>query len=145
MAYSNNQQIDAIMYNEEILTAIQALPLKERKRLIYDALESVRREEKTRQERYGELATIMEDIIGETIQFQDRHKIHVWARTMIAYQMKSEGFTSHWIGTHIHKDHSSVLYMAGKMRDVLKYPNQYRDIMPMWNEFQKRINDETYN
>ena len=64
---------------------------------------------------------------------------HVWARTMVAYQMVKEGYTSTEIGHQMMKDHSSVTHMKNKMQDALDLPQAYRDILETWNEFQKRI------
>lgn len=84
----------------------------------------------------GEIAVI----IGvKYVSLVSRIPEHVWARTMVAYQMVKEGYTTTEIGHQMMKDHSSVTHMKNKMQDALDLPQAYRDILETWNEFQKRI------
>lgn len=90
----------------------------------------------------GELATIM----GlQTISYERRHPAHMWGRTMVAYEMSREGYSRTEIGYQMMKDHSSVTHMINKMRDALSLPQAYADIIKIWNEFQKRIQDDIHN
>lgn len=87
----------------------------------------------------------MADILGEKyISYVSRISSHVWARTMVAYQMIKEGYSTLEIGHQMMKDHSSVTYMKVKMQDALSLPQAYGDIIKIWNEFQKRIQDDIY-
>ena len=56
-----------------------------------------------------------------------------------------EGYTTTEIGHQMEKDHSSVIHMRKKMQDALSLPWAYKDIIPIWNEFQKRIKDDIHN
>jgi len=87
----------------------------------------------------------MADIMGEKyISYVSRIASHVWARTMVAYQMILEGYSTTEIGHQMIKDHSTITHMKVNMEDALSMPQAYQDIMPIWNEFQKRIQDDIH-
>ena len=83
----------------------------------------------------GELGSIY----GRAISYYSRDPRDVWARTMVAYQMVSEGYSLAEIGRQLNKDHSTIVHLRHKMEDALAVPQAYRDILPIWNEFQTRI------
>lgn len=88
----------------------------------------------------------MEDIMGvRNISYVSRIPLQVWARTMVAYQMNREGYLREEIGHQMMKGHSSITHMINKMRDALSLPEAYKDIITIWNEFQKRIQDDIHN
>lgn len=74
-----------------------------------------------------------------SIGYFSRESNHVWARTMVAFQMIKEGYSTPEIGHQMIKDHSTILHMKRKMQDALDVPSAYRDIIDIWNKFQKRI------
>lgn len=87
----------------------------------------------------------MADILGEGyISYASRIPSHVWARTMVAYQMIKEGYSTLEIGRQMMKDHSTVTHMKVKMQDALSLPKAYGDIIEIWNKFQKRIQDDIH-
>lgn len=82
----------------------------------------------------------MAKILGEKyISYVSRIPIHVWARTMVAFQMLMEGYSTSEIGHQMMKDHSSIIHYRQKMQDALDLPQAYRDILDIWNKFQKQI------
>ena len=82
----------------------------------------------------------MAKVIGQkTISYLSREPMDVWARTMIAYQMLIEGYSTGEIGRQMMKDHSTIIYLRKKMEDVFAIPQAYRDIIDIWNNFQNRI------
>ena len=83
----------------------------------------------------GEIANIM----GVTISYVSRIPEHVWARTMVAYQMVKEGYSTSEIGHQMMKDHSTITHMKSKMQDALDLPYAYRDVLQIWDKFQKQI------
>ena len=89
----------------------------------------------------GELAVIMG--VGN-IPFESRIPSHVWARCMVAYQMYKEGYTNAQIGHQMQKDHSTVTHMREKMFFALGYPHIYEDIIDIWKQFQKRIQNDIH-
>ena len=82
----------------------------------------------------------MADVLGKpVIQTRSRFPEDVWARTMVAYQMIREGYSTLEISKQLLKDHSTVTHMKKKMQDALDLPYAYKDIMNIWNNFQKQI------
>ena len=73
------------------------------------------------------------------VDFFSRNPLDVWARTMVAYQMILEGYTCSEVGRQLMKDHSTITHLKKKMMDALSVPMAYQDIIPIWNEFQKRV------
>ena len=68
----------------------------------------------------------------------------VWVKTMVAYEMMQEGFTLAEIGRQIGRDHSTIIHYRHKMENALSLPQAYKDIIPVWEEFQKRLNDDIH-
>ena len=75
----------------------------------------------------------------ESIWSRSRDAEAVWARTFVAYQMIRECYTTTEIGKQMLKDHATVVNMRKKMQNALELPHAYKDIMIIWNEFQKQI------
>ena len=90
----------------------------------------------------GELAKILG---VQNISYVSRNHDDAWARTMVAYQMIREGYSTIEIGRQMLKNHSSVTYMKFKMQDALSLPQAYGDIIEIWNKFQIKIQDEIHN
>ena len=87
----------------------------------------------------------MADIMGvRNISYVSRNPMHVWARTMVSYQMNREGYLRKEIGHQMMKRHSAITHMIDKMRDALSLPEAYGDIIEIWNAFQKRIQDDIH-
>ena len=73
------------------------------------------------------------------IPIERRDPDSVWARAIVAYQMCREGYTTIEIGRQMMKNHSTIIHLRDKMQDVFEMPFAYRDIIEIWNDFQKRI------
>lgn len=115
----------------------------ELRKYLSDIISSKGRIRKT-QLRCSMLLGEMADILGEKyISYVSRIPSHVWARTMVAYQMIKEGYSTMEIGHQMMKNHSSITHMKDKMQDALSLPQAYGDIIEIWNKFQKRIENET--
>ena len=90
--------------------------------------------------RSAELMKVMADVMGlNLISLFSRESGHVWARTMVAYQMIKEGYSTSEIGGQMLKNHSTITHLKNKMEDVFAMPQAYGDILEIWNEFQKQI------
>ena len=84
----------------------------------------------------GEVAKVMGVV---SIGYFSRDTDQVWARTMVAYQMIKEGYSTTEIGHQMMKEHSTIIHMRKKMEDVFYLPHAYRDILEIWNKFQTQI------
>lgn len=84
----------------------------------------------------------MEEILGEPIPKTSREPMYVWERAMVAYQLIKEGYTTTEIGRYMEKNHSSISHLKSKVMDMLHYPQYFKDITPLWEQFQKRIEND---
>lgn len=124
------------------------LPYKERLNLCQAIKDSLLRERKEKRQihmnRGAVLLEYMRNILGMEIPMTSRLSEFAWARTMVTYQLTKEGYSSNEIGRMIHKDHSTIIYMRNKMETALRYPNAYKDILDIWKQFQKQIQDDIH-
>ena len=117
------------------------LPIEDRTQLCNILQESIARE---RKERPAFLKRIMAEVLGvDDIPVKSRRAEFVWARSILAYQLVKEGMTASEAGRFLGKDHSTIIYMRRRVEDALMYPKQYTDVIYIWKQFQKRIEDET--
>ena len=73
------------------------------------------------------------------IPYEGREPHFVWARTMVAYQMSKEGYTTIEIGRQMMKNRTTIIHLLKKMQDVFAFPLMYEDVLKMWYKFQKQI------
>ena len=73
------------------------------------------------------------------IPYEGRESHYVWARTMVAYQMSKEGYTTIEIGRQMMKNRTTIIHLLKKMQDVFAFPQMYEDVLKMWYKFQKQI------
>ena len=73
------------------------------------------------------------------IPYEGRESHYVWARTMVAYQMSKEGYTTIEIGRQMMKNRTTIIHLLNKMQDVFAHPKMYEDVLKMWYKFQKQI------
>ena len=117
------------------------LPMEERVELCNHLQESITRE---RKERPAFLKRMIAEVLGvDDIPVKSRRAEFVWARSILAYQLVKEGMTASEAGRFLGKDHSTIIYMRRRVEDALMYPKQYTDVIYIWKQFQKRIEDET--
>ena len=75
----------------------------------------------------------------QRVSMDSRLSIQVWARTMVAYQMMREGYSNNEIGMQMGKSAPTISHLKDKMRSAMDYPKVYEDVLEIWNNFQKRI------
>ena len=129
--------------SEELVRECLSLPLDEKKQLLARVKASIDgREDCTRA---VDLLDMYSAITGRRVNLFSRDQGDVWARTMVAYRMIQEGYTLESISRQLYKkDHSVIINYRQKMENALAVPDAYRDIMPIWNEFQKRIDNDIH-
>ena len=92
--------------------------------------------ESVRPQRY---IAIMEEIIGEPVLSRTRHRLPVWARNMIAYQLWQDGFKSTEIAKIFGFDHSTIVHCRKQVGKMLKMPRMYSIESEIWRKFQESI------
>ena len=78
------------------------------------------------------------------IPYEGRESHYVWARTMVAYQMSKEGYTTIEIGRQMMKNRTTIIHLLNKMQDVFALPQMYADVLEMWYKFQKQIEHDIH-
>lgn len=125
---------------------ITRMSLEEKQVLLEFVNKSIGREERKTlsAKRCAFLIGKMGEIYGRDVDFISRNADDVWARTMVAYQMVTEGFTTMEIGDQLMKDHSTITHLCKKMSDALDLPKMYIDIIETWLKFQKLIENDIH-
>lgn len=122
---------------EDLINTCLALSLDEKKQLITRLTANVNGCD------YGHAADyldIYQDITGRKVNLFSRDQADVWGKTMVGYQLLQEGFSIAAVTRMLYRrDHSCIIRYRKKMEDALAVPEAYQDIIPIWNEFKKRI------
>ena len=117
------------------------LPIEDRTELCNILQDSITRE---RKERPALLKRMMAEVLGvDDIPVKSRRAEFVWARSILAYQLVKEWMTAPEAGRFLGNDHSTIIYMRRRVEDALMYPKQYTDVIYIWKQFQKKIENET--
>ena len=76
--------------------------------------------------------------VGDT-----RSRSDYLARTMVAYELRREGYSLYHIGELLYRDHSTVSGMINTMKNILSIPNAWKDENIFWTNFQTLVKNET--
>lgn len=89
--------------------------------------------------RFATLLKAATDVCGQGVLSSSRDFNLVMGRRMIAYQMRSEGYSFPSIGKMMVRHHASVIHMVKMMEDALHF--QFDLEIGYWNLFQKKIKE----
>ena len=89
--------------------------------------------------RFATLLKAATDVCGQGILSSSRDFNHVMGRRMIAYQMRSEGYSFPSIGKMMVRHHASVIHMVRMMEDALHF--QFDLELGYWNMFQQKLKE----
>jgi chromosomal replication initiation ATPase DnaA len=89
--------------------------------------------------RFATLLKAATDVCGQGVLSSSRDFNYVMGRRMIAYQMRSEGYSFPSIGKMMVRHHASVIHMVRMMEDALHY--QFGLEVGYWNMFQQKIKE----
>ena len=129
--------------SDELKLAVENLSLKDKVELrefLSDMIDSSMRLSQSPL-RCSILLGIMAAALGweKPIPYEGREAHFVWARTMVAYQMSKEGYTTIEIGRQMMKNRTTIIHLLNKMQDVFAFPQMYENELEMWYKFQKQI------
>lgn len=93
--------------------------------------------------RSEELLAVMENVMGEKLHLRSHEQRFVWAKTIIANQLLSEGYSTTKVGMCLGMDHSSVVHMKKKFPQLFSQPKAYEKELAMYNQFNSIVNHET--
>lgn len=81
----------------------------------------------------------MSDIVGQDILIRTRSSLLVWARNMVAFQLRSEGYTVAAVGSCLGLDHSTVTHCMSRVKDMLSHPMFYVRETRIWQKFKETL------
>ena len=122
----------------ELTSRCLALSKVQRERLIKRLQESLIEKEDDGS-RFATLLKAATDVCGKGILSSSRDFNLVMGRRMIAYQMRSEGYSFPNIGRHMVRHHASVIHMVRMMEDALHF--QFDLELGYWNMFQQKLKE----
>ena len=134
--------------SDDLKLAVENLTLKDKVELreyLSDMIDSPRRLSQSPL-RCSILLETMAAALGweRPIPYEGRESHYVWARTMVAYQMSKEGYTTIEIGRQMMKNRTTIIHLLNKMQDVFAFPQMYENELEMWYKFQKQIEHDIH-
>ena len=120
----------------ELTRRCLSLSKSQRERLIKRLQESLNEREDDGS-RFATLLKAATEICGQGILSSSRDFNLVMGRRMIAYQMRSEGYSFPSIGKRMIRHHASIIHMVRMMEDAIRY--QFNLEMGYWYMFQQKI------
>ena len=123
--------------SEDLIKKCLSLSIDEKRQLIARIKNSLYGVDSWRADR---LLEMYGEVTGMKPNLYCRDRDHVWAKAMVAYQLLQEGYSLESVAMSLCKqNHSSIIHYRQKMQDALDVPQAYKDIIDIWNKFQKRI------
>ena len=122
----------------ELTRRCLSLSRSQREKLIKKLQESLNEREDDGS-RFATLLKAATDVCGKGILSSSRDFNLVMGRRMIAYQMKSEGYSFPSIGKMMVRHHASVIHMVRMMEDALHF--QFDLELGYWNMFQQKLKE----
>lgn len=122
----------------ELTRRCLSLSKSQREKLIKKLQESLNEREDDGS-RFAILFKAATDVCGKGILSSSRDFNLVMGRRMIAYQMRSDGYSFPSIGKMMVRHHASVIHMVRMMEDALHF--QFNLEMGYWNLFQQKIKE----
>lgn len=120
----------------ELTRRCLSLSKSQRERLIKKLQESLNEREDDGS-RFATLLKAATDVCGQGVLSSSRDFNLVMGRRMIAYQMRSEGYSFPSIGKMMVRHHASVIHMVRMMEDAIRF--QFKLEMGYWYMFQQKI------
>lgn len=82
---------------------------------------------------------VMNDIVGQDILVKTRSSLLVWARNMVAFQLRRENYTVSAVGDCLGLDHSTVTHCNRRVREMLSHPRFYPRETRIWQKFTETL------
>lgn len=120
----------------ELTRRCLSLSKSQREKLIKKLQESLNEREDDGS-RFATLLKAATEICGQGILSSSRDFNLVMGRRMIAYQMRSEGYSFPSIGKMMVRHHASIIHMVRMMEDAIRF--QFNLEMGYWYMFQQKI------
>lgn len=93
-------------------------------------------------ERFSYVLSCAEKVVGKKLS-RNRSKEDTTIRAFVSYALKREGYGYSEIGRLLERDHSTVIHLYNKVKDMLSVPNVYREEIEMLRTFELLL-DNTF-
>lgn len=128
---------------DTILDQVASLPKGEQRQLLLllqdrIAYNASRRNIAPPAQRFAELDNALHDYTGRSVADRDQRRTMVWARHLLAYQMRTEGYSLNEIGRCIRRDHTTVLSSLRQVENMMAMPQAYRFEFAMLRTMRER-------
>lgn len=77
----------------------------------------------------------MSEAVGEDIMVRSRKNGLVWARNIVLYMLRMDGFTLMSIERATGMSYTTVIHATNQVREMLKRPNMYPEETKLWQKF----------
>lgn len=94
---------------------------------------------KVKDKRADRYVKVMSDVVGANILMKSRKAHLVWARNMVSYQLRLDGYSLYTIGRLLDLDHATVLHCERQVKRMLERPSMYEREVKIWEEFQNQL------
>lgn len=81
----------------------------------------------------------MSQICGCDIVTRVKRNRVVWARNIVAYRMRKDGYPLRQIADAIGRDHATIVYAVKQVECMLQFPKVYGEEYAIWQEFEEVI------
>ena len=98
-------------------------------------------EDKAETTRFDVLYKAACEVMGCDILKPIKLREMVLGRSMVAYQLRLEGYTLHDVGRYLVKHNSTVLSMQRQVEDAIQYPHIYSKEIRLWKLFQEKVKE----
>lgn len=119
--------------------AVISLPLADRLALLEVLRLSVANPGDNPRARMQHFVEVMDRVAGVEVASPCRDERHTWARNIVCFVGRREGFPQVLVGEAVNRDHSSVSHMERRMKDAFDYPEQYSEAIELYNRFIEAI------
>ena len=86
-------------------------------------------------EKANRYISVMSEAVGCDIMIPSRKQTLVWARNMVLYMLRLDGFSLMSIEKATGMNHATVIYADRKVKEMLKRPNMYPEETEIWQKF----------
>ena len=86
-------------------------------------------------EKANRYISLMSEAVGEDIMVRSRKNGLVWARNIVLYMLRMDGFTLMSIERATGMSYTTVIHATNQVREMLKRPNMYPEETKLWQKF----------
>lgn len=114
---------------------VLALPLADRLTLLEALRVSVAEPRRDAAAILQHLVATMNEVAGFPVVSDRRDNASAWARAVLCFVARREGLKQSQIGKALQRDHSSIAHAESRIRTAFEYPDQYAEVITLYNRF----------